>query len=260
MTADTPKHLLIGIHTMFWPRQPGVKSWHISFHSIFSPLFRTFRWVQTVKWWIDSCGIGGEQQASISEWRRGVFTELPSLHLASPQPRLGRQLQVSAYWVWQRENWLSAAIVSLRTIMEQAYMHTDTCSSHFLAYSVSHCSSRSLFSSERPASMCETDRWDAQRGREPAAGLYCALIVPKPSKCQWCLQGMPAVCVCLFSACLRGFMSLHVHVCIECFPSRPRVTPCCDPASLPQWDASHCCCWLKTLCLCMRLCLCTLSA
>lgn len=77
-----------------------------------------FPWVQTVKWWIDSSRVGGEQQASISEWRRGVFTELPSLHLASPQPRLGRQLQLSAYWVWQHKYWLSAAIVSLCTIME----------------------------------------------------------------------------------------------------------------------------------------------
>lgn len=32
-------YLLIGIRTMFWLRQPGVKSWHISFHSTFSPLF-----------------------------------------------------------------------------------------------------------------------------------------------------------------------------------------------------------------------------
>lgn len=71
------------------------------------------------------------QQGSISEWRRGVFTPLPSLHLASPQPRLGRQLQVSAYWVWQHENWPSAAIVSLRTTTEQAYKHTDICSSPF---------------------------------------------------------------------------------------------------------------------------------
>lgn len=36
---------------------------------------------------------GEEQQASIRVWRRGLFTELPSLHLASPLPRLGRQLQ-----------------------------------------------------------------------------------------------------------------------------------------------------------------------
>ncbi len=84
----------------------------------FPLLFRTFPWVQTVKWWIDSSGIGREQQASISEWRRGVYTELPSLHLASPQPRLGRQLQLSAYWVWQHKYWLSATVVSLHTIME----------------------------------------------------------------------------------------------------------------------------------------------
>lgn len=36
---------------------------------------------------------GEEQQASIRVWRRGLFTVLPSLHLASPLPRLGRQLQ-----------------------------------------------------------------------------------------------------------------------------------------------------------------------
>lgn len=178
----------------------------------------TTPWVKTVKWWIDSCGIGRVQQGSISEWRRGVFTPLPSLHLASPQPRLGRQLQVSAYWVWQRVNWPSAAIVSHRTITEQAYKHTDICSSgfffFFFAYSISHCSFRSRLSSEHPAWMCETDHWDAQRGREPTTGLYCALIVPKPSKCQRCLQGMPVVCVCLFSVCLRVvFLSLRVTAC-----------------------------------------------
>lgn len=84
----------------------------------FPPLFQMFPWVQTVKWWIDSSRVGREQQAAISKWRRGVFTELPSLHLASPQLILGRQLQLSAYWVWQCKYWLSAAIVSLRTIME----------------------------------------------------------------------------------------------------------------------------------------------
>lgn len=35
----------------------------------------------------------------------------------------------------------------------------------------------------------EADHWDRQGGRKSAAGLYCALIVPKPSKCQRCLQG-----------------------------------------------------------------------
>lgn len=125
-THFTHRHLLIGIHTMSRLREPGVKSWHISFHSKFSPLFPTFSWVQTVKLWIDSSGIGWEQQASISEWRRGVFTELPSLHLASPQPRLGRQLQLSAYWVWRHKYWPSAAIVSLCTIMEtQTGIHTN---------------------------------------------------------------------------------------------------------------------------------------
>lgn len=87
------------------------------------------------------------------------------------------------------------------------------------------------------------------------------LVFTVLSLCQSHPNGSDACRACPLCAyaCL-GFMSLHVHVCIECFPSRPRVTPCCDPASLPQWDASHCCCWLKTLCLCMRLCLCTLSA
>lgn len=81
-------HLLIGIHTVFWLRQPGVKGWHISFHSIFSALFLTARRVHMLKWWIDSCCIGGEQRTSISKWRRGAFTELPLLHLAFPQPQI----------------------------------------------------------------------------------------------------------------------------------------------------------------------------
>lgn len=112
--------LRISIHTMSWLNEPGVKNWQIPFLGILyvSPLFPTFPWVQTVKWWRYSSRMGGEQQASISKCRRGAFTELPSLHLASPQPRLGRLLQLSAYWVWQHKYWLSAAIVSLRTIIE----------------------------------------------------------------------------------------------------------------------------------------------
>lgn len=49
---------------------------------------------------------------------------------------------------------------------------------------------------------------------------------------------MPVVCVCLFSAWLCVvFCPLRVNVCIaECYPSRPRVTPRCDPAARPQWD------------------------
>lgn len=132
--------LQIGIHTMSRQNAPGVKNGQISFLSILyvSPLFPTFPWVQTVKWGSDSSGIGGEQQASISECRRGAFTELPSLHLASPQSRLGRQLQLSAYWVWQHKYWLSAAIVSLHTIMEmQTGIHAQrhfSISLHFTLY------------------------------------------------------------------------------------------------------------------------------
>lgn len=33
-------------------------------------------------------------------------------HYTWPLHRLGRQLQLSAYWVWQHKHWLSAAIVS----------------------------------------------------------------------------------------------------------------------------------------------------
>ena len=132
-TLISLSHSLIGIRTMSGLRQPGVKSWHISFHSIFSPLFRTYPWVW--KQWsseMTESGKGGVQQASIRGWRRGVFTELPSLHLASPQPRLDRQLQFSAYWVWQHTYWPSAAIVSPASRKhKQTYMHRDSCSSLF---------------------------------------------------------------------------------------------------------------------------------
>ncbi len=211
MTADTHFtliHLLICIHTVVRPRQPGVKSWHVSFLSTFSPRFPTFPRVRTVKWWIDSSGIGGEEQASISERRRGAFTEMSSIHLASLQPGLSRQLQLSAYWIWQHKYWPSAAIVSLLTIIEtqtSVHAHRHSLLTLYLILPLAPI---------HPASVCETDHWDAQHGREPATGLNCALIVPKPSKCQWCLQGMPAVCVCLYSVRLRGFMSLHVHVCV----------------------------------------------
>lgn len=171
--------------------------------------------VQTVKWWIDSGGIGGEQrQASISEWRRGVLTELPSLHLASPQPGLGNYRCLPIGFGSTNNGYqLPLSRCAPLWKRKQPYMHADTYRSPF-AHSVSHSSSRSRSLSEHPASVCETDHWDAQRGREPATGLHCALIVPEPSKCQWCLQGMPAVRVCLYSVHLCGFMSLHVRVCV----------------------------------------------
>lgn len=152
------------------------------------PLLRMFPWVQIVKWWIDSSRVGGEQQAAISKWSRGVFTELPSLHLASPQLRLGRQLQLSAYWVWQRKYWLSAAIVSPRTIMEtltgiHASRHS-LISLLLTLYFILRLALSCSLPSQHPASVWETDHWDAQCSREPAVGLHCALIVPKPSKCQ----------------------------------------------------------------------------
>lgn len=171
--------------------------------------------VRTVKWWIDSGGIGGEQrQASISEWRRGVLTELPSLHLASPQPGLGNYRCLPIGFGSTNNGYqLPLSRCAPLWKRKQPYMHADTYRSPF-AHSVSHSSSRSRSLSEHPASVCETDHWDAQRGREPATGLHCALIVPEPSKCQWCLQGMPAVRVCLYSVHLCGFMSLHVRVCV----------------------------------------------
>lgn len=64
--------------------------------------------------------------------------------------------------------------------------------------------------SQHPASMNETDHWDAQHARETATGLCCAIIVPKLSKCQWRLQGMPGAGVYLFSECLCGFVPPHV--------------------------------------------------
>lgn len=95
MTADTFTHCwLVFMQCLDWGSQ-RVKSWHISFHSIFSPLFQMLP-VQSKQWNGELTAVVNwrEQQVSISEWRRGVFTELSSLHLASPQPRLGRQLQV----------------------------------------------------------------------------------------------------------------------------------------------------------------------
>lgn len=88
MTADTHFtliHLLIGIHTLSQLRQPGVKSWHVSFHSIFPPLFPTFPWVQTVKWWIDSSGIGGSSKhplAMVERCIQWVVINTPGLSTA----------------------------------------------------------------------------------------------------------------------------------------------------------------------------------
>ena len=219
----------------------------------FLQFFQTIPWVQTVKWWFDSSKVGGEQQASISERRRGVFTKLPSLHLALSPDEAGsyRCLPIG----FGNTNTGHPLPLSLSApSRKRKQTHTDRLS---FAYSVTRPSSRSLFPSEHPASVCETDHWDALCGREPATGLHCALIVPKPSKCQWCLQGKPAVCVCLCRVRLRGFMPLCVYVFMaERFPSRPRVRPCCDPASVPQQEASRWCCWQKRMvCVCACVCL-----
>lgn len=50
--------------------------------------------------------------------------------------RLGRQLQLSAYWVWQHKHWPSAAIVPVHAIME-----TQTCAQTPARLSVPHSSS-----------------------------------------------------------------------------------------------------------------------
>lgn len=76
---------------------------------------------------------------------------------------------------------------------------------------------------------------------------HCAKAIQMPM-----MSAGHACRVRMLVQCARTFVSLHVHVCtVECFSSRPRVTPCCDPSSLLQWGASHCCCWPETLCICV---------
>lgn len=98
---------------------------------------------------------GEEQQASIRVWRRGLFTELPSLHLASPLPRLGRQLQF-VYLLGLATQILAISCHCLsshhneKKKNRQAYTHSETRTSFSLAYSVHYSSSCSLFSKWTP--------------------------------------------------------------------------------------------------------------
>lgn len=75
---------------------------------------------------------------------------LPSLHLASPQPRLGRQLQF-VYLLGLAAQILAISCHCLsshhneKKKNRQAYMHSETRTSFSLAYSVHYSSSCSVF-------------------------------------------------------------------------------------------------------------------
>lgn len=204
---------------------------------------------------------GEEQQASIRVWRRGLFTELPSLHLASPLPRLGRQLQfvyllglatqipaISCHCLSSHHNEKKKTDRHTRT---QKLAHPSLLLTLYITLPLAL-----FFPSEHPASVFESDHCDAQCGREPATGFHCALIVPEPSKCQWCLQGMPAVCVRLCSARASArLMSLHVHMCtyrslLLSSPTGDTMLWSCLSSSM-RCDASSLCYWAKTLCVCI---------
>lgn len=238
-------------HLFFWSSQVS-SCLQMSFHCIYLHFSQHFLESKQLKWWIDSNKTGGEQQASISVWRRGVFTELPSLHLASPLLQI-RQTITVACLLGLAVQILVAAIVSDSTPSWKHKTGIHACG--HLLISLSYLFGISFSSSSLLLCLCVWD-W-------PLRFSVWQRVCDWSSLCAHCAKAiqmpvMPAghaCCVCMSVQCLCGFMSLHVHVCVAelCFFSFPWGTPCCDPASVTQCDAS-CCCWPKTL----HLCVCTL--